>query len=231
MDGLSSIFLPGINLNINQSLSGHHFGPEIFALAEFTGCLRFKKVVELGTGCGALLLLLAKKNASTEFYGIEYCVDLLKIARFNVVSQGLGMNIRFIATDLSKGFTFRTGICDLVVANPPFYRKGSGEVSVDPLKVMARQEGDVSIQTYCSWAKYLLKHKGKFVSLFLTERLVDIVTALRSEGLEPKRLAFLKSPTRSRSRLFAIEAVKGGRVGLCLNPSIEIDSSFAWRYA
>ena len=53
-----------------------------------------------------------------------------------------------------------------------------------------------------------------------TERLADVLCAMRSHGIEPKRLRFLaKSPDAAPSLLF-VEGKRGGKSGLVIEPPL-----------
>ena len=52
------------------------------------------------------------------------------------------------------------------------------------------------------------------------ERLADVLCAMRSHGIEPKRLRFLaKSPDAAPSLLF-VEGKRGGKSGLVIEPPL-----------
>ena len=52
------------------------------------------------------------------------------------------------------------------------------------------------------------------------ERLADAVCAMRTHGLEPKRLRFLAHTVGKAARLVLLEAKKGGKSGLAVEPTL-----------
>ena len=59
------------------------------------------------------------------------------------------------------------------------------------------------------------------------DQLVEVLCALRAARLEPKRLAFVRQRAGSTPWLFLVEAQKGRKPGLKLEPDILIESGVA----
>ena len=59
------------------------------------------------------------------------------------------------------------------------------------------------------------------------EQLAEILAALRAARLEPKRLAFVKNRPNGAPWLFLVEAQKGRRTGLRVEPDVLITSGAA----
>ncbi len=66
----------------------------------------------------------------------------------------------------------------------------------------------------CRAAAKALKPKGRFALVYRAEGLVDLLCALRSEGLEPKRLKLCAHSPDKPPYAVLVEAVKGGKPGL-----------------
>ena len=98
---------------------------------------------------------------------------------------------------------------DLVVSNPPYFPVGSGK-SGGP----ARSEEFCSLAELCAAASRLVKNGGRFALCHRPERLVDVLCALRSCRLEPKRLKLAAHGPGHPPSLLLVEAVKQGRPGL-----------------
>ena len=59
------------------------------------------------------------------------------------------------------------------------------------------------------------------------DQLVEVLCALRTARLEPKRLAFVRQRTGSTPWLFLVEAQKGRKTGLRVEPDVLITSGAA----
>lgn len=179
-------------------------GGDALELAGFTTLHPRQQVCDLGTGSGALLLLLARREPSLSLTGVELDPLSARTARDNLDRNNL--RGRIIAGDL-RTVSLPAGSFDLVVSNPPYFPVGSG-----PSGGPARSEETCSLPELCSAAARLVRNGGRFALCHRPERLTDVLLCLRASGLEPKRLRFL--PAGRPPALLLAEAVRQGRPGL-----------------
>ena len=80
------------------------------------------KIVDLGTGCGAIALALASEIPRSRIWAIDRSHDALRIAMWNAEKLGFAGQLQFLAGDLFEPLrTIRAeGRFDLIVANPPY---------------------------------------------------------------------------------------------------------------
>ena len=76
-------------------------------------------------------------------------------------------------------------------------------------------------------ARRALRDGGRFLLCQRPEQLAEILAALRAARLEPKRLAFVKNRPDAAPWLFLVEAQKGRKTGLRVEPDILIQSGAA----
>ncbi len=91
------------------------------ALAQLKG-RRQARVLDLGTGCGAIAMAIAVHTAGVRLVGADICSRALSVARRNVQRHGLSQRIALERCDI---FTPQDGgphlgRFDLVVSNPPY---------------------------------------------------------------------------------------------------------------
>lgn len=181
-------------------------GGDALALGEFAGVKPGWKVCDLGTGSGVLLLLLARRVQNLALTGIDIDPLSAQTARENLAANHLAGEV--LTGDLRTA-PLPAGGFDLVISNPPYFPVGSGK-SGGP----ARSEEFCTLEQLCAAAGRLVKNGGRFALCHRPERLTDVLCALRSCQLEPKRLKLVShGPERPPSLLLA-EAVKQGRPGL-----------------
>lgn len=185
-------------------------GRDSLALGDFAAVRAGQRVCDLGCGGGLLLLLLARRAEGLRLHGVERDPAAAQAARENLAANGLAGEI-FVG-DLRET-PWQAGSFDLVVSNPPYFAAGSGRFGGS-----ARMETDGTLEEWCVTAARLTRNGGRFALVHRPERLTDVLCALRSCRLEPKRLRFLQhDPSHSPSAVL-VEAVRQGRPGLSVLP-------------
>ena len=187
-------------------------GSDTLALGRFATVRKGWRVCDLGTGSGVLLLLLAARESQLELFGLDQDPAAAALAQDNLRHNNLEGEIW---TGSWSQTPFPPGSFDLVVSNPPYYAPGSGKDG-GPAR-MEREELDA----LCRAAARLLRNGGRFALSFPTQRMVNLLEAMRRWDLEPKRLKLLShTPTKPPYALLA-EGVRQGRPGLQVLPCLE----------
>ena len=129
-------------------------GGDALALGEFATVRPRWRVCDLGTGSGALLLLLARRAEGLSLTGVERDPLAARTARDNLAANGLPGEL--VLGDWREA-PLPAGVFDLVVSNPPYFPPGSGRGN-DP----ARMELHGGLDELCAAAGRLLKNGGRF---------------------------------------------------------------------
>jgi release factor glutamine methyltransferase len=113
------------------------------------------RVVDVGTGSGAIAVALARKlpfvvTSKTEFTAIDLSDAALAVARFNAARNGVADRIRFLRGDLFEPVPDQR--FDIVVSNPPYVSHADRELL--PIEVrdfepgLALFGGDDGLEVY-----------------------------------------------------------------------------------
>jgi tRNA1Val (adenine37-N6)-methyltransferase len=213
----------GGDLKLYQKRGGYRFSLDSILLADFATIRTGNKVIDLGTGNGVIPLILAYRYPSISVTGVEIQRQMADRAARNVRLNGYEDRIAIACMDISSAAEhFKPESFDSVVCNPPYRRASSGRLSPSSEKQIARHELKARIDDFVNAAAFSLKNKGFFACLQVEDRTVDLLTAMRSAGIEPKRLRVVHPFADAEASMILVEAVKGGRGGLEILPPLVV---------
>ena len=208
---------------LNQSLNGYRYSIDSFLLADFCNTEKDSKILDLGSGCGIVSILLSMSCPKSQIVGIEIQKDLIQIANQNLFQNKLFGKIKFIKGDIREisRFISREEF-EIVVANPPYYKIGAGRINPHIGKASARHEINGSLKDFISAGLRVLKPKGSFFIVYTAKRAPELISELVHFGLEPKVLRNIHAKKDSDANLVLLKSVKMGRPGLKILPPIYI---------
>ncbi len=79
-----------------------------------------KRVLELGTGCGAIILSLASQQPRHVYLASDICDRAIQVAKLNARRHGLDGRVCFLCTNWFAGLSPEKSRFDLIVSNPPY---------------------------------------------------------------------------------------------------------------
>lgn len=200
-----------------------HFrlGTDSLLLADFVQPRGAARGIDLGCGSGILMLLPALRSEKLRMTGLELQPEAAAVARENMALNGLAARCEVVEGDLRRhAELFPAGSFDLAVSNPPYFTPSSGAVSPRADRAAARSEEDCTLEELCGAATRLLRTGGSFFLVYRPERLSELCGTLTAQGLEPKRLRLVCARADSAPNLVLLEARRGGRPGLNIEPML-----------
>jgi tRNA1Val (adenine37-N6)-methyltransferase len=210
-------------IQINQNRTGYRFSIDAVLLAHFANPRSGNKVLDLGTGCGIIPLILAYRQPLISIYAVEVQTALAELAVSNVRENRQEDRITVICTDMKLLKPPMTaGLVDLVVCNPPFRRQGSGRINPDAQRAVARHEIKANLSDIIQTSHRMLRAAGRLLLIYTAGRLTDVLSRMRIEGIEPKFLRMIHSRQDTKATLVLIEGIKGGRPDLKIAPPLII---------
>lgn len=210
-------------LRIIQHPGRFPFALDAVLLADFVTVRRTDRVLDLGTGCGVIPLLIAARHPEVSVVGLEIQSETAEMARRSVALNRLEHRVRIDCGDYRNVATlYGHGQFDVATANPPYREAGRGAISPVEGRAAARHELNGSLAEAVTSAATAVRFGGRVAAVFLAERSSDIIVALKGQRLEPKRLRFVHPRMGRPAKLVLVEAVKGGGCGLKVLPPLVV---------
>lgn len=187
----------------------HRFGTDAFLLADFAAPHRKDRVIDLCSGCGIVGLLMIRNFSPTEVTAVELQPDAHELALLAKEKSGAVLD-DFLPVNADLREFRAVHPADLITCNPPYKNLGAGKISTDGAEALARHEIECSMQDVCRAAKRNLRFGGRLCVCNRPERLSDCITAMRENGIEPKRLRTVHKNADSPAWLILLEGRMGG---------------------
>ena len=209
-------------LVIRQPGRGYRFSIDSVLLAGFAAPFCRGKVLDLGTGCGVLLLLLARLSPGmVSGTGVELQEDLLAFARDNFRRNGFARRLVAVKGDFRGDAPgVASGTFDVAVSNPPYGRAGRGRRNPDPGKEKARHEVTCTLPELFAAAARSLSTAGRFAFILPYPRLPEIEPCAVKEGLRVEVLRLVHPRAGDPPSRLLCCAVRGGSGAPCELPPL-----------
>ena len=201
------------SLKLIQKTDGLTFGTDALLLAGYVNG-KYKSGLEIGGGTGIISMLLLTRSKAERITAVEVQEEFSSLIERNARLNGLSDRLLAVVSDI-RDYKANEEY-DLIFTNPPYMKTSSGRANELDKKNIARHEVFGNIDDFAMAAKRLLKFGGTFAVVYRPDRLTDLIYALRSAKLEPKRATFVHADTESESSMVLVEAKAGGKSGMIL---------------
>lgn len=162
-----------------------------------------RRVLDVGTGCGVIALMVAQRNLSAIIDAIDIDHDAIEEAKLNFENSPWSERLTAIDRDFN-GIDVETHY-DLIVSNPPYFTNGI--LPTGDARTTARHTGSLSYRQLIEGADRLLTDDGSLAIITPTDAEQDIIEAatfaslpvrqlvrvIPVEGTAPKRTLWLLS--------------------------------------
>ena len=199
----------GFTLQICEG--GFPLSTDSIALCGFVKLPKNASVLDLGSGCGTLGMLLCAQRADCSVTGIELEESAHHTALQNIERNALQSRLTSICADLRQVHTLvKPGSFHCCVSNPPYFSSGPQSKAL----AAARREDTCSAQELFAAAAWALKYGGDFFLVHRPERLAELCVLGAENHLALKRLCLLRHRADGPVSLILMQYRKGGNPGL-----------------
>lgn len=208
-------------LKLYQPLEGPRFGVEALLLADFLTLRPRDRVIELGTGTGIVLLLVALRVPGIRLLGLEIQPELVEVAKKNVEVNGFSDRIEIVHGDLRKvEELFPPNSFSVVLGNPPYIPLEGGRLPSGRMRSMAYAEEACTLEEFLKASRYLLSTGGRLYLIYRPFRLVELLFHMRRLKIEPKEIRFVHSKANEDAEFVLVKGVRDGSTSVRVSPPL-----------
>ena len=148
------------------------------ALSGFVRLPKNAKVLDLGSGCGTLGLLLCAKDPTCHVTGVELDPAANEMALHNAKTNDISCRLTSICENISNIPHFiQSGAMTTVVSNPPYFSGGPAAKLT-----LARRDDLCSMNRLMEAAAWALQYGGDFFLVHRPERLAQLFATASARG-------------------------------------------------
>ena len=183
---------------IQQSKNVFRVGTDGVLLGALANIIDVSKVLEVGTGTGLITLMLAQRNSSAGFLGIDINQEAVNLTQLNFENSPFQSRLKNILKDFK---TFKTEEkFDLIVSNPPYF-----EVSDSGKDKIARQTVELNFSQLVLKSSTLLCENGVFSVIIPAEVGDDFIEICKENQLFLIRKINIKGIENSKIKRLILE--------------------------
>lgn len=213
------------NIDIIQSKDVFSFSLDAVLLANFVKIPNRAslKIVDACSGNGAVALMLSAKTKH-QIVAIEYQERLYDMAYRTVQYNQLEEKVTLIHDDFNNALKYiKADSVDIISCNPPYFIEANHFLEhKNEHHALARHEITITLEEWIKMSSKLLKMGGKLYCIHRPERLTEIFEMMKRYKLEPKVIQFVHPKCNKIANMVLIEAIKYGKSGLKVLPSITV---------
>ena len=209
------------HLSLIQKKDGLTYGTDAFLLSAYLRPMHHARAADFGCGTGIISLLAQARGKFAHVTAIDVQADFAELTERNIRLNGLEDRLSALhanVTDLRPEQL--GGELDVIFSNPPYMRTDSGKRNEADEKYIARHEVCGTIADFCHAAGRLLKHGGLFYVVWRPDRLSELLDALHTAKLEPKRMTFVQADVSTAPSMVLLECKKGAAPSLIVTPTL-----------
>ena len=209
------------SITLIQPTHGYRFSIEAILLARFAHANARDRILELGAGCGVVSIMMATLYRPREVVAIEIQPPLAEMIARSAAINAL-KSVRAVCADIQQKKIpgVEPASFDLVVANPPYRATASGRENPDRSRRVARGEGETVLMDFVAASRRYARTRGRVAFIFTARRSAELISAMCSNHLEPKRIRFVHPRIEMPASVMLVEARVGGGVEVAIEPPL-----------
>lgn len=174
-----------------------------------------KEILDIGTGNAPIPLILSKLT-NANITGVEIQKEVYEMAEESVKINNLENRIKIVNADINEYYLEQKDKkYDIITCNPPYFKvTEDSNKNISSYKTIARHEVKLTLENLMKISRSLLKTNGTLAIVHRPERLIDIITLMKENNIEPKKIRFIYPKKGSEANVLLIEGTLNGKSSL-----------------
>jgi len=202
-----------------QGKSGYRYSIEPFLLADFMDISPGQSVLDVGTGCGIIPILLVHREPTLKLTAIE--IQDCSQAQKNIHDNSMDAQISLVHGDFLAA-SLRHESFDHIISNPPYRKMFTGRINPDEGKALARHELSLNLTSLMDQSTPILKKGGRITFTYPPKRLGEVLRELNNRGLYPNLARFIHGTLEAPAKIFLVSALKGKKSDFSVAPPLTV---------
>lgn len=202
------------------------FSVDSILLAEYANKFLKKanNILDMCSGNMAASLILSKYTAAN-ITGFEIQKEAYNLGVESIKINNLQDSLSIINDDVNNiNQYFSNDFFDLMICNPPFFKKNSSILNDSNYLVLARHEVKFTIEDIFKIAKSFLKNSGSVIIVHRASRLDEIIKLGYKYQVNVKEIQFVSTKKGKKPTIVLIRAVKNSNEGVIINSELCIEN-------
>ncbi len=217
--------IPGTPHEIYQFTSHFRYGTDAVLLSWYAKASSKDICIDLCSGTGIVAIRQSYLYKPQRTYAIEMQKQVAELSRESVVANGLEDRIQVLEGNFNElAELFPIDSIDVVMANPPYIRKGDGEVSKDQQFALARHEITMTLEDLFRFSARVLHKGGHFYMIHRPNRLGEIIHYGQQYDLPVKIIQPVASYEKDDPQLVLLTCKREAKPDLILKSPLVIYS-------
>ena len=178
-----------------------------------------KKLADFGAGVGVASFCALKNNAGLSATLIENNLDMLELAKENIVKNGFEGRSETLELDLTSQGKVRqiaglkNNYFDCIIANPPFFDMAKGSLAKGKARADARQMDFENLEKWVKTAASCAASGGEVIFIFHVSGFLPLLNAFEGRFGNIDILPIISKEGQDAKR-FLLRGIKGSKAPL-----------------
>lgn len=153
-----------------------------------------KSVLDIGTGCGIIALMMAQRFPIALVDAIDIDNESIEEATSNFIMSPWKKRLNAVKSDFVDFCSHSGKKYDLLISNPPYY--ASGIKTPDSRRLKARHQDTLSPAVIIQYSRYLLSPHGKVAMITPTDIFLNLTEEITTNNLYISRICYVRNNKR-----------------------------------